>query len=179
MRRFFHEFLTNKTEQIHLLVTNVFLPKRSFYCHTICGRARTSLAVSIDSLGYYKNNRQLYLKLGLELSSITQAFYKQQDKRKTTNQVYAKKPERRKLQEQQSLANINKELQKEVVNKQNGNTYQSAIMMAPTIAAPLSLETQSSSKGPVDNGKRDDWGDHPFCKACKNMDINEDPAGCV
>jgi hypothetical protein len=32
LRRVFHEWTTNKTEQIHSLVTNVFLPKRSYYC---------------------------------------------------------------------------------------------------------------------------------------------------
>jgi hypothetical protein len=61
MRRVFHKFSTNKTDQIHSLVTNVFLPKRSYYCQTICGRARTFLAVSISLLGYYNYIEQLYL----------------------------------------------------------------------------------------------------------------------
>jgi hypothetical protein len=85
LRRVFHEeWTTNKTEQIHSLVTNVFLPKRSYYCRTICGRARTYLAVSIDSIGYYKYNRRLYLELGLHMTTITAVFYKQQDKRRET-----------------------------------------------------------------------------------------------
>jgi hypothetical protein len=69
--RVFHEWTTNKTEQIHSLVTNVFLPKRSYYCQTICGRARTYLAVSIDSIGYYEYSRRLYLELGLHMTTIT------------------------------------------------------------------------------------------------------------
>jgi hypothetical protein len=81
LRRVYHEFSTNKSEQIHSLVTNVFLPKRSYYCRTIWGRARTYLAVSIDFLGYYDYNKLLYLELGLKMSSITEVFYKQQDKR--------------------------------------------------------------------------------------------------
>jgi hypothetical protein len=61
MRRVFHEFSINKMEQIHSPVTNVFLPKRSYSCHTIYRRARTYLALSIDALlGYYEYNRQLY-----------------------------------------------------------------------------------------------------------------------
>ena len=75
LRRVFHEWSTNKTEQIHSLVTNVFLPKRSYYCQTICGRARTYLAVSIDSIGYYEYNRRLYLELGLHMTTITAVFY--------------------------------------------------------------------------------------------------------
>jgi hypothetical protein len=82
LRRVFHEWTTNKTEQIHSLVTNVFLPKRSYYCRTICGRARTYLAVSIDSIGYYEYSRRLYLELGLHMTTITAVFYKQQDKRR-------------------------------------------------------------------------------------------------
>jgi hypothetical protein len=123
--------------------------------------------VSIDSLGYCEYNRQLYLELGLKMSSITNAFYKQQDKCRATDQVCANKPDRRKLRAQQRLANINKEWQKEVIDKQNGNTYQSA-MMAPSVAAPSSSETPRSSEGPVGNGRMDNEGDGPFCKACKN-----------
>jgi hypothetical protein len=70
------------------------------------------LAVSIDSLGYYEYNKLLYLELGLGMSSITELFYKQQDKRQETDQAYANKPERRKLRAQQRLDNINREWQK-------------------------------------------------------------------
>jgi hypothetical protein len=54
LRRCFHEFCNNKTEQIHGLIVNFFLPKRAFLCRTICGRARTYMAVGIDSVGYKK-----------------------------------------------------------------------------------------------------------------------------
>jgi hypothetical protein len=165
-------------EQIHSLVTNVFLLKRSYYCRTICGRARTYLAVSIDSLGYYEYNRQLYLELGLEMTSITKAFHKQQDKRREADQAYANKPERRKLRAQQRLANINKEWQKEVIDKQNGNTYRSA-MMAPSVVVPSSSETPRTSEGPVSNGRMDKDGDGPFCKACKNYGHQRRSTGYV
>jgi hypothetical protein len=91
---------------------NVFLSKRLYYCRTICGRGRTYLALSIDSLGYYKYNRRLYLELGLEMSSISATFYKQQNRQTHTDQVYANKPGRRKIRAEQRLANINKEWKK-------------------------------------------------------------------
>jgi hypothetical protein len=53
------------------------------------------LAVSIDSLGYYEYSKQLYLDLSLEMSSITEAFYKQQGKRRAADQAYGNKSERR------------------------------------------------------------------------------------
>jgi hypothetical protein len=54
MAQVYHEWLNTKTESIHGLIVNICLPKRSYYfCQTICcGKARTFLAVSINSLGY-------------------------------------------------------------------------------------------------------------------------------
>jgi hypothetical protein len=162
MKRVFHEWSTNKTEQIHSLVTNVFLPKRSYYCRTICGRARTYLAVSIDSLGYLEYNKRLYLELGLELSCIAAGFYNQQDQRRNMDQVYANTPARRKLRAQQRLENINKEWLKEVIDRRSGNTYRSA-MTAPTVVA-----TETHSDTPVVDGSMSKERDRPFCRACKN-----------
>ncbi len=168
LRRVFHEWSTNKTEQIHSLVTNVFLPKRSYYCRTICGRARTHLAVSIDSLGYYEYYRRLYLELGLFMSTITEVFYKQQDKRRETDKKYANNPERRKLRAEHRLENINEEWRREVIDKQNGNTYRSG-MMAPGQATPSSSEKEGSSDGPVvDGGVMVNENSRAFCKACGN-----------
>jgi hypothetical protein len=166
LRRVFHEWTTNKTEQIiHSLVTNVFLPKRSYYCQTICGRARTYLAVSIDSIGYYKYNRRLCLELGLHMTTITAVFYKQQDKRSETDRAYANKPERRKLRVEYRLENINKEWRREVIDKQTGNTYRLGIA-ATSQTTKLSSEKQSSSNGPVvDGGGFEDENNRPFCKA--------------
>jgi hypothetical protein len=162
MKRVFHEWSTNKTEQIHSLITNVFLPKRSYYCRTICGRARTYLAVSIDSLGYYEYSKRLYLELGLDLSCIAAAFYNQQDKRRLMDQLYANTPARRKLRAQQRLENINKEWLKEVIDRRSGNTYQSA-MTAPTVVA-----TETHSDAPVVDGSISEERDRPFCRACQN-----------
>ncbi len=84
------------------------------------------------------------------MSCITEVFYQQQDKRRESDQAYANKPERRKLRAEQRLENINKEWQKEVIDKKNGNTYQSA-----------------------PSSHRD------FAMHAKIMDISEDPAGYV
>jgi hypothetical protein len=47
LRGCFDEFCNNKTEHIHGLIVNVFLPKRAFFCRTICGRSPTYMAVGI------------------------------------------------------------------------------------------------------------------------------------
>jgi hypothetical protein len=77
----FHEFCNNKTEQIHGLVVNVFLPKRTFLCRTICGRLRTYMAVKIDSVGYEAYFKELYDDLGIEMSEVTLAYYQEHDRR--------------------------------------------------------------------------------------------------
>ena len=48
MNSVYHEHDNNKTESIHGVVTNQYLPKRSYFCRTICGKARTFLGVSIE-----------------------------------------------------------------------------------------------------------------------------------
>ncbi len=92
MRRVYHCWLNNKTESIHGLVVNVFLPKRSYYCQTICRKARTLLAVSIDSVGYYKYYWQLYLDIGLAMTLVTATFYKEMDKKRMANKILQKSP---------------------------------------------------------------------------------------
>jgi hypothetical protein len=80
MRRCYHELCNNKTEQLHRFAANVFLPKRSYFCHTICGRARTYLAMSIDSLGFEAYYKQLYPALEMTImSSATERYFQQQD----------------------------------------------------------------------------------------------------
>jgi hypothetical protein len=94
------------------------------------------VAVSVDSIGYYKYYQRLYLDLGMVMSSITAAFLKQQDKRKLSNQKYEKEPARRKIRAQKRLDNINFEWKRQVIDKRNGNTYHTA-MMALAIASQL------------------------------------------
>jgi hypothetical protein len=85
------------------------------------------------------------------MSTITKIFYKQQDKRRQTDKKYANNPERRKLCAEHRLENINKEWRREVIDKQNGNTYRSGIM-DPGQATPSLLEKEGLSNGPVVDG---------------------------
>jgi hypothetical protein len=169
MWRIYHEWCNNKTEQIHGLVVNVFMPKRSYFCRTICGRARTNLAVSIDSLGYLDYYRLLYLDLGIRMTSVTETFYRQHDKKRKADQAYTLKPERKKLRAKQKLENINKEWKKEIIDKRQGNTYRSK-MMCPKVGLNEdgSIPTVAQAKGTTDkNGAR------KFCKACQNYGLHQ------
>jgi hypothetical protein len=102
------------------------------------------------------------------MSTITEVFYKQQDKRRQTDKKYTNNPERRKLGAEHRLENINEEWRREVIDKQNGNTYRSG-MMAPDQATPLSSEKECSNDGPVvTGGVLENENDRPFSKACQN-----------
>ena len=157
MRRMYHEYGNNKTEQIHGFIVNTFLPKRSYFCRTICGRARTNLAVSIDSLGYNKYYKILYLEIGIEMSGITELFFVQHDRKRDKDALYSANPERRKKRGRLRLESINKEWKREVLDKLKGNTYKSR-MMAPKV----NETTNKATKASCDNENR------PFCNACQN-----------
>ena len=161
LRRCFHKFCNNKTEQIHGFIVNVFLPKRSYFCRTICGRARTYLAVSIDSLGFEEYYKQLYLDLGIRMSPVTGLYYRQVDKRRKTDQTYAKSFERKKKRSMQKLETINNAWRIETADKRKGHTYQSG-MAGPTAVSATNENEVVAGEGDVVVASR------PFCKACGN-----------
>jgi hypothetical protein len=163
MKQIYHEHDNNKTESIHGLVTNVFLPKRSYFSRAICGQARTYLAVSIDSLGYLEYNRRLYLDLGISMSTDTANFYRQVDGRRQHDQVYQALPVRKKKRAKMKFDNIQKEMAREVKDKQKGNTYESR-MMNPQIPESATSTTRTETSTPL--GK-EEKSEGLFCKACQ------------
>ena len=156
MRRCYHEFCNNKTEQLHGFVVNVFLPKRSYFCRTICGRARTYLAMSIDSLGFEEYYKQLYPALGMTMSSATKRYFQQHDRKRILDQNYANRPERKTKRAKRKLEEISKAWKTEVEDKANGHTYRSR-MAAPTVEG-----IEVSPNGGAEESST------PFCRACGN-----------
>jgi hypothetical protein len=92
----FNEFCNNKTEQIHGLVVNMFLPKRTFPCQTIYGRSSTYMAVGIDLVGYEVYFKELYGDLGIEMSEVTLAYYQEHARRVESAKAHAKKQKTKK-----------------------------------------------------------------------------------
>jgi hypothetical protein len=108
MRRCYHEFCNNKTEQLYGFVVNVFLPKRNYFCRTICGRARTYLAMSIDSLGFEGYYKQLYPALGMTMSSATERYFQQHNRKRILDRNYANRPERKTERAKRKLEEISR-----------------------------------------------------------------------
>ena len=138
--------MNNKTESIHEVVVNVFLlvPKRSYYCSTICGKARTYLAVSIDSLGYYGYYTRLCVEMGTTMTPMTATFYKPLDKKRAADKILQQSPEFRKKRAKRKLENMSREWQREVIDKQAGNTY------SLRIVAPNMTEEETATTGVAD-----------------------------
>ena len=157
MRRCFHEFCNNKTEQLHGFVVNFFLPKNSYLCRTICGRrARTYLAMSLDSLGFEEYFKELYTELGMTMSSETELYFQQHDRKRKRDKKYEEKPERMKKRAKRKLEQVQKAWKTEVEDKAKEHTYRSR-MAAPTVegieVSPNGGAKESST---------------PFCRACGN-----------
>jgi hypothetical protein len=159
MRRCYHQFCNNKTEQLPGLVVNVFLPKRSYYCRTICGRARTYVAMSVDTHGFETYFEELYAELGISMSTIRKRFYHQHDVKRKHKQVYENSPERKKKRARRKLNQIRKAWKAEVEDKAQGHTYQSR-MMVPTVTG---TEAGMDDAG-MNNGVR--GASIALCKAC-------------
>jgi hypothetical protein len=81
--------------------------------------------VGIDSVGFSAYYKELFVDLGMVMTSITATFLQQHDKRRKVVVVYTKKAAGRRLQAQRKLENMNREWKREVIKKQKGNTYQS------------------------------------------------------
>jgi hypothetical protein len=140
LRRCYHQFCNNKTEKLHRLVVNDFLPKRSYFCCTICGRARTYLAMSVDTLGIEEYYQELYEELGISMSSVTARYYQQHDQKRKRDRNYAKSPARKKKRARRNLDQIQKAGNAEAENKEQGHTYQSQ-MTAPKVLRGTEAET--------------------------------------
>jgi hypothetical protein len=168
MWKIFHEWDNNKTESIHGLIVNQYLPKRSYFCRTICGKARTLLAVSIDSLGYYEYYKKLYLVIGITMTEPTASFYREMDKRRLHDRTYTNTPEFRKKRAKRKMEMMKRDWKKEVEDKQQGHTYRSN-MAAPS--APHAKKDAPSSSQPDGNKTMGDGAakkKRVFCNACQN-----------
>jgi hypothetical protein len=156
MRSVYHKFCNNKTEQIHSFVVNVFLPKKTYFSGTICGRARTYLAVSIDSLGFEEYYNRLYPDIGVTMSTATQQFFKQHDRKRKSDRDHERKPAYKTKRARRRLEKIQTAWKKEVQDKQQGHTYQPR-MGAPKVARKNGEVADVNGNGSI-----------KLCSACGN-----------
>jgi hypothetical protein len=85
-----YEWNTNKCESINQFITK-FVRKNMHLWSTIAGRARTYLAVLLDSISYQEYYSSLYEVLGLQYDDkVCQKHHAKLDAKKAYNQTYDK-----------------------------------------------------------------------------------------
>jgi hypothetical protein len=122
LREIYHEYHSNKCESLNGFITK-FLPKHKHYCRTIINRARTYLAIGIDSVGYKNYYGVLWTMLNLSSTSITTEHHQRLDRRRVKKSKYdqsekTKKARRKKLNDK--LRAASELLMKD---KKKGKTY--------------------------------------------------------
>jgi hypothetical protein len=79
----YHQYDTNNVERFNKFLTK-FLPKDRTYCQTIENKARSMLAVGLQSIGYRKLYSRVFALTGIEMTDddITYLFFASEDSKK-------------------------------------------------------------------------------------------------
>jgi ribosomal protein L37AE/L43A len=80
LRQLWHQYDTNNVEAFNKFLTK-FLPKDKTYCQTIENKARSLLAVGLQSVGYRQFYGRIFLLTGIPLTTddITSLFFRKED----------------------------------------------------------------------------------------------------
>ena len=118
-----HEWHTNKCESLNNFIAK-FIPKCYHLCRSIAGKARTYLAVAIDSIGYESCYRSLLPLLQLDYDEdIMQKHHERLDKKRSTRYEYDKRPEVRRREAVVRSIKIRENIRREYEDKKAGKSY--------------------------------------------------------
>jgi hypothetical protein len=92
LRQLYHQYDTNNVEGFNKFLTK-FLPKDRTYCQTIENKARSMLAVGLQSIGYRKLYSRVFALTGIEMTDddITYIFFSSQDSEKLWRRLHRRK----------------------------------------------------------------------------------------
>jgi hypothetical protein len=118
-----HLWHTNKCESINAFISK-FVPKTKHLCRTIVGKARTYLAISLDSVGYEEYYRTLFELIDLEYDTeIMQSMHQRMDRKKINRTDYDLRPEVRKQAATARAIKIRENIRREYCDTKAGKTY--------------------------------------------------------
>jgi hypothetical protein len=128
-----HEWHTNKCESMNKFITK-FINKSTHLCRSIVGKARTYLAVGLDSIGYEEYYRTLFGILGLDYDErICGLSHRRLDKKKIWHKNYSNKLEVRRARCLVRALKIRENIRKVLQDKKDGKTYATG-MNGPKLA---------------------------------------------
>jgi hypothetical protein len=89
LQQLFHQYHTNNVEGFNKYLTK-FPPKDWTYCQTIENRARSMLAVCLQSVGHRKLYRRVFglTRIILDEGDITDLFFRSKDSEKLWRQLH-------------------------------------------------------------------------------------------
>ena len=92
LRQLWHQYDTNNVEAFNKFLTK-FLPKDKTYCQTIENKARSMLAVGLQSVGYRQFYARVFSRTGIEVleDDITSLFLRKEDADKLWRQLSRRK----------------------------------------------------------------------------------------
>ena len=118
-----HSWHTNKCESMNKFISK-FVNKSTHLCRTIVGKARTYVAVSIDSIGYEDYYSTLFDLLDLDYDDDIMAIsHQRMDKNKKWRQGYRSQPHVRRREAKVRALKIRENIRREYVDKKAGKSY--------------------------------------------------------
>ena len=122
LRDMHHSFDTNKNECFNKLVTK-FVPKTSYLCGSVAGKARVYVAAGIDSVGYVSFYSALYSILGVEYTTPIFRQHAALDNDRAYRTKYFRDPDNRKKKAERLAERIKKLMEDTKKDKRKGKTY--------------------------------------------------------
>jgi hypothetical protein len=127
LRQVHHAWHTNKCESMNQFIAK-FIRKSEHLCRTIVGRARTNLAVSIDSVGYEEYYRTLFPLLNLDYDeTILNTHHVRLDKQKIRKKHWSNLPAVRRRSAAARALRIRENFRKLIEDKKKGKSYKSGM----------------------------------------------------
>jgi hypothetical protein len=127
LREVHHSYHTNKCESMNKFITK-FVDKSLHLCRTIVGKARTYVAVGIDSVGYEEYYRRLFELIDLDYDDdIMGTHHRRLDAKKVWKKRYDKQPHVRRREAMVRALKIRENIRKEYVDKKAGKSYGSGM----------------------------------------------------
>jgi len=92
LRQLWHQYDTNVVEGFNKFLTK-FLPKDKTYAQTIENKARSMLAVGLQSVGYRQFYSRVFARTGIDIveNDITGLFLRKEDADKLWRQLHRRK----------------------------------------------------------------------------------------
>jgi hypothetical protein len=151
-----HGYHSNKCELLNNMITK-FVPKKKHMCRTLSNKARTHMAIGLDSVGYEEYFRRLFELLGVQLVQTTTNHHLDLDKTRLRKRKWRQRPEFKIEEAEKNIVKILAAKEQAKRDAIKGFTYGSGM------AGPKAPEEETKDELPA-NPKKKTASICPFCE---------------